>query len=68
MNCLKKGITEHTYGHGFDYKMECKFDRHISYYSVDCLPIGQNMYQCSKLQQMSNLLNICCDMKCDEMN
>ena len=66
MNCLKKAIQQQRItGIHYNYKLECKFDRHISYYSVDCLPTSQGVYQCSKLQQMSNLLNFCCDMKCD---
>ena len=65
-NCLKKMIQQQRItGTHYNFKLECKFERHISYYSVDCLPNSQGMYQCSKLQQMSNLLNFCCDMKCD---
>ncbi|CAH3150868.1 unnamed protein product [Pocillopora meandrina] len=66
-NCLNKAITEELYSGTHDnHKLECKFDRHVCYYVVDCLPNGQGVYQCNQVLHMADFLGFCCDMKCLE--
>lgn len=66
-NCLNKAVTEELYsGSHQNHKLECKFDRHVCYYVVDCLPNGQGVYQCNQVRHMTDFLGFCCDMKCFE--
>ena len=63
--CLNKAIVEQARtGNHKNYNLECKFDYHVCYYVVDCVPTGQRTYQCNKINHMRNFLGFCCDMKC----
>lgn len=65
--CLKKAIDEQKKtGHHVNHKLECKFEVHLCYYVVDCLPNGQGYYTCTKIDHMLNFLGFCCNMICDE--
>ncbi|CAH3150901.1 unnamed protein product [Pocillopora meandrina] len=51
------------YGHA-NYKLECKFQTHCSFYVVECVPSSQGRYQCNGIDHVSNYLGFCCDIKC----
>ena len=65
--CLKKAIDEQkNTGNHVNHKLECKFEVHLCYYVVDCLPNGQGYYRCTKVDHMVNFLGLCCNMICDK--
>lgn len=65
MKLLERQRLRNGSGRYPNYKLECKFDLLFSYYVVDCLSSSQSgKFQCKGLDQMSNFLGFCCDMKC----
>lgn len=66
LRCLNKAYVykKKTKKDAKPYELECKFDRHLCYYVVDCLPNGHGYYECVLIDHPSNFIGFCCDMKC----
>ena len=63
--CLgKKNAIQKNTGIHVDYRLTCYYDTFNCYYVVDCFPVGQQRYECKKLDHFIDYLGFCCDYIC----